>query len=552
MPDINTQFTATKISPLIMKLDARNPRFLATQPTQENARIYLLQYSKVRELARQIVTAGGLYPGERVVVFKNEENEYIILEGNRRVCACQLLLDPSLIPQFYQFGFVSINDITRNSINEIDVDVVQSREAADQFLAARHIGGVERWDPLAKMKFFEEKFAAGQTVDEIASSNNFPKAEIKKDITEYYLFHAGYSLPCWTPSQKENQLNLFKIETTPFIRIFTTRGAKAAFKLKFNITTLRPESDLPSGKFERILQQIMYCAYIATDAAEKIDTRTPSWSNVPGVQEILDEVVPGSGTSGSGTSGSGTSGSGTSGSGTSGSGASGSGASGSGASGAGTSGSGTSGSGASGSGTSGSGTSGSGASGSGTSGSGASGAGTSGSGAPSPSSNSFFEALIWSTVADQPENQGLISVAEEIKGFSQRPNRGLAAYQSYPIAATTLLRSIIEQAFKYHLKKMNSNEFLRLKTQNNGTDPALGVLIKHYRQNNNYQILIPDRQIQRVFITLFGTAASYTSDTEEFLNLTMHQPTHVRPNATILEGRASSGLFSLVYYILNS
>lgn len=574
MADVDPQFTSMRISPLQMKLDAKNPRFLAMQPTQENARNYLLTYAKVRELAKQIVTAGGLYPGERIVVYKDDEDEYIVLEGNRRVCACQMLLDPERIPQSFRVGFTSINEVTRTAISEVFVDFVLSRGAADQFLAARHIGGIERWDPLAKKKFFEEKFALGHTIEEIASANNYPKSEIKQDIIEYYLFHTAYSLPCWTDSQKNNELNLFTIDLIRFIRIFGTKGAKKAFKLKANNTSLKPESDLSGDKFARIIKQIMYCAYIATDPAEKIDTRTKSWKDVPGLLAILDEPEQSTDSSQSvstppnpiaapeitisdqpaiSTSDESTT---------------------------------------------------------------ATPVITPISDEPvqslalnstaaatlttmtasdvplqptltapnqfeatslttptvsvmagpqlvpthvpyiqveqSPVPNNFFEALSWTAVPNIPENQGLIAVAEELRKFSQKPSRGAAPYELYPIAATTLLRVIVEQAFKYHLKKKDSQAFSRLLQSNRGTDPALGGIIKYYRQNSTYKALITDPQMQRVFVNLFGEAGNTTSSVEEFLNLTIHQPTHVRPNAHILEGRGTDGLFSFVNYILTT
>lgn len=270
MASLDSKFTTMEFSPLVLTLDPKNPRFLYIQMTQEKARDYLLTYSKVRELARDIVTTGGLYPGERIVVYKNEKEDYIVLEGNRRVCACQMLLNPSLIPQSFQVTFPTINDITRQAITEIDVDVVSSREAANQFLASRHIGSVERWDPLAKKKFFEEKFAAGQSIDDIAYTHNYPKGEIKQDIVEYYLFNMAFSLPCWTDSQKENELNLFSIELDRFIRIFNTRGAKRAFKLRANATTLKPESDLPGDRLTRILQRIIIALILLRTTTKKL------------------------------------------------------------------------------------------------------------------------------------------------------------------------------------------------------------------------------------------------------------------------------------------
>ena len=52
-------YTVQTISPLQLKLDIKNPRFLATQPTQENSILYLLTYAKVRDLALDIIRIGA-------------------------------------------------------------------------------------------------------------------------------------------------------------------------------------------------------------------------------------------------------------------------------------------------------------------------------------------------------------------------------------------------------------------------------------------------------------------------------------------------------------
>lgn len=517
-----TNFTTLNLSPLSLKLDIRNPRFLSMQPTQENAIFYLMTYSKVKELAKSIVSVGGMFPGERIVVYLNEQNEYIVLEGNRRVCACKLLLDPSLIPIAHRRGFSTITDDIRQAITTLNIDVIQSREDADSFLTSRHIGGVEHWDTLAKQQFFEEKFSAGKSLDEISITTNYPVTEIKKDISEYYLFQKAYSLPCWTQQQKGNELNLFAIQVDKFIRIFNTRGAKSALQLTFDVHTLKPGSGLPSNIFDSILQRIMYCAYIATQQNEKIDTRTKSWRDVPGLQAILDQatptstqpvspppavqtpsiqttqttnpVTPGPGihqtnifsnppanTPGVSTPPSIPS-------------------------------------------------------------SAALTAGTTTTIGQTPSPQlTFFESLTWGGVdPGLPENQGLITIAEEIKRISigSRP-----FYRQIPICATTLLRSLVEQSIKYHLRKVDRQALHNLSTR---YDPSLNSLIKHYTDNQRYTHLIHDQSMQRLFSSLFGNSAL-----KDFLDLSVHQPHFVIPSDQHLENYAQGGLCGFINYILN-
>ena len=117
------------LSPLQIKLDIENPRFLDVRIDEAEAIAYLLKYSEVVPLAKSIVKNGGLYVGERIVIIKNTDATYTVLEGNRRTCACKLLLSRDLIPASYRAAFPVINQPTNDVISKIEVDIVNSRRS---------------------------------------------------------------------------------------------------------------------------------------------------------------------------------------------------------------------------------------------------------------------------------------------------------------------------------------------------------------------------------------------------------------------------------------
>ena len=154
---------------------------------------------------------------------------------------------------------------------------------------------------------------------------------------------------------------------------------------------------------------------------------------------------------------------------------------------------------------------------------------------------SFFESLTWSGVDPSlPQNQGLLAIADEIKRIStgQRP-----IYRQIPVAATTLLRSLLEQTLKYHLRKKDPQA---LSGMSQRYDPSLNSLLKHYTDNQKYTQLITDQSMQRVFSSLFTT-----SGLKDFLDLSVHQPHYVRPSDQLLEVHSRAGLFSFINHILN-
>lgn len=100
-----------------LKLDTENPRLPSEYSDQATIIQYLLENEKVENLAKDIAQRGA-NPFDMIGVLKNPENEgddeYIILEGNRRICALMLLNNPDLAPnerlkkQFQRFKVESV------------------------------------------------------------------------------------------------------------------------------------------------------------------------------------------------------------------------------------------------------------------------------------------------------------------------------------------------------------------------------------------------------------------------------------------------------------
>ena len=74
------------LAPLDIALDRQNPRINVSRDDSESEIIRkLLEHEEIVDLARKIAKS-GLLPGERIIVVK-ENGQYVVLEGNRRVCA---------------------------------------------------------------------------------------------------------------------------------------------------------------------------------------------------------------------------------------------------------------------------------------------------------------------------------------------------------------------------------------------------------------------------------------------------------------------------------
>jgi hypothetical protein len=532
------------LSPLKLMLDTQNPRFIIPpNATQIDARNYLLEYEGVVNLAKGINGFGGLMPGERIIVCK-ENNSYVVLEGNRRVCACQLLIDPSLVPGNFLTKFPTVNQTVIDNISKITVDVTDSRKDTQTVLAERHIEGPRRWSPISKKKFFASYFDEGNSIDFISQMTGAKKSEVLKDVKDYHLILYALNLPYWTEEEKNTNLNLISIKIDPFLRLFSARSKKLQInatellKLDYNDRTLQPFSLLGKDLFNQCIYLIAKAVFIdkvvdtrksiedVPDLLEFIESNpvpsiivnVSSENKSPGSNQVSsnNEIVPTNEDQITQTSvevnqisflddepaqldkNS----------------------------------------------------------------------KVESTDVPlqnkpneensekadsslnpsnilvppqvtSPKPARFFANLTWSKVDNlNPENTGLIAYADEIQRLSQYNH-----YGKYPISTAMLLRSLIEHTLKYYAREKNL--WTKIKTNPKDNDPKLEVIIKYYVTNSTN--IFQDKDVRRLFDVIFNN-----SGLKSCLDLVVHQPQSSRPTKEILDTVADIGLFSFINNILNS
>ena len=146
------RFTSYKISGL--HLDTHNPRMGRGVETEAEAFVALLERhgDTIRGLARDIA-AHGLNPLEEWAVV-NEGGKRVVLEGNRRLAACRLLLDPSRAPtqqdQRYYSGLRLA--VPRARIERTRAVLFDRRADARHWIELKHHGlgsgeGLHPWGP---------------------------------------------------------------------------------------------------------------------------------------------------------------------------------------------------------------------------------------------------------------------------------------------------------------------------------------------------------------------------------------------------------------------
>lgn len=126
-------------------VDLLNPRYEAND-TSEEAYSDLINTDKIIEIARDIVERGSLNPLENIGVYSDEESggkRFVVLEGNRRICALQLLEDPDSVPKEVPKRASLVQRLKQlgnkgNHPTRVECVVFESREEADSWLDRLH------------------------------------------------------------------------------------------------------------------------------------------------------------------------------------------------------------------------------------------------------------------------------------------------------------------------------------------------------------------------------------------------------------------------------
>lgn len=146
-----------KISLKKLKLDPENPRISASL-SEKDATNSLCDTEQIVELAKDIAE-NGISPCEKFIVLQDGE-EYIVIEGNRRLIALKFLDNPNLAPErfFKKFSEYSANRKVR--VNTVECMIVPNRKEANHWIETKHLGqnkgkGVKSWNAIQKACYFQ-------------------------------------------------------------------------------------------------------------------------------------------------------------------------------------------------------------------------------------------------------------------------------------------------------------------------------------------------------------------------------------------------------------
>ena len=271
---VGNSWTSSDVRALDILLDYQNSRIDTNEKSsQEEMRKLLLKTEDVIELASSIISTKGLLRGERIIIVKENGNS-IVLEGNRRTCACQLLLNPELIPKEFKTKFPICNDeAIKKELEYLKSDIAPDRLAAEITITKRHTEpGVSQWTPIAKQRRITRLVEAGRSVEELMSEFGMTRPNILKTLKDYHIFQYAKNLSVWGKFEKAI-FNDPILAINPFTRFFDLKGVKKILELKHKETG-ELEIGIKKELFNKIIALIAREFLIPDNSSSKLGANT--------------------------------------------------------------------------------------------------------------------------------------------------------------------------------------------------------------------------------------------------------------------------------------
>lgn len=275
------------LNPFDILFDEENPRLplhVATLNSQDAIRGYLFEWEGVLPLAESINDYKGMYPIERIVILSHGD-DHIVLEGNRRVAACQILLKPNLLP----FDSMServpkASDQTIKNLEKIPVVFVATREVADEVIGKIHLDtGRRDWSDIRQFRYAATKFKSKHDIGSIADNMRLQPSEVQKLLRCDAVFEFTLTRD-WTDEEKD-VFWINDLEVKPFFNLVFSGKLEKHFGGHLFDEVGRPNYDLPN--FEDILVKIARHALLSQRTRQD-----RIYNEKVGIGNYLNEVFP--------------------------------------------------------------------------------------------------------------------------------------------------------------------------------------------------------------------------------------------------------------------
>lgn len=136
-----------------LKLDSNNPRLPKSLHGKDDVDIieYMLLDASLIELMLAI-GENDFFPGEQLLVVKDTDGKFKVIEGNRRLSAVKLLSNPELA-RVQKIKIEKVLEETKHRPQDIPCLIFNSESEIHNYLGYRHITGIKEWKLLEKARY---------------------------------------------------------------------------------------------------------------------------------------------------------------------------------------------------------------------------------------------------------------------------------------------------------------------------------------------------------------------------------------------------------------
>lgn len=184
-----------EISPSKLLLDNKNPRLPEGISEEDQPKLIEFVANEYDSIAiARSIAYHGFFLSEPLIGIETNKEEYIIVEGNRRLAALKLLEDDRLRAELDLTDDDEWDDLAEKAElpETIPVIIVSDRRSVAPIIGYRHILGIEPWDPWAKARFIAsliegENLKFTDVANEVGENEN----DIKGHYRNYRIIYEG-------------------------------------------------------------------------------------------------------------------------------------------------------------------------------------------------------------------------------------------------------------------------------------------------------------------------------------------------------------------------
>ena len=176
-----------------LSLDLQNPRVpkhVKDFNDVNQIRNYLLEKESVLKIARSIANNG--YHRSAVTIICKENGKLIVLDGNRRLAACQFLLNPKFSPNARDRKELdNLNKVLdKKQLENIKITIAPSRKEAEKEIWDIHVNRLlKSWEVLQRLRTYRNLLDSGDhDIDSAASDYGTTITKFKQELAKLYFY----------------------------------------------------------------------------------------------------------------------------------------------------------------------------------------------------------------------------------------------------------------------------------------------------------------------------------------------------------------------------